>query len=69
MHFPGDLLCNVLAVSPEYFRAHAQELDRVIAIMVRVPALARALGETDFACFSAALEEVVPGFQKLHPEN
>jgi len=69
MHFPGDLLCDVLGVAPEYFRAHPQELDRLVHIVVRAPAVVRGLGEIDFRCFSEALEEALPGFQKMAGMN
>ena len=61
MHYPGDLLCNVLKASPQYFLSHPEVRGRVKRIAERVPGL---LGRAEaVGVVKKALEKAIAAFQ------
>ena len=62
-HYAGDLLCNVLRASPEYFRANAEQRERARALIAGTHALARQLEEADALTFEKAFAEALREFE------
>jgi hypothetical protein len=64
MHYPGDLLINMLRLPPSYLHQNPDAKEQIRELCKRVPYAMQGLDEIDKRCFKEAFEEALSMFTR-----